>query len=75
MEIPVEETMLFKYACKDMGLNCSFVVKGTTMEEVTRQALEHVREKHKDDFNRFDSPGELEKMAQALSRSTKVVPG
>ncbi len=65
--------MLFKYTCKDMGLNCTFMVKGETLEEVTRQALEHVREKHKDDFNSLNSPGEIEKMAQALSRSTKVV--
>jgi predicted small metal-binding protein len=33
-----------------MGLNCSFVVKGATRDEVTKKALEHVLEKHEDEF-------------------------
>lgn len=67
--------MLIRYACKDMGLNCPFVVKGETLDEVTRKALEHVREKHADDFNNIQSPAEIEQMAKALSRSTRVVAG
>lgn len=75
MEIPNEETMLYRYSCKDMGLNCSFVVKGATLEEVTKQALEHVREKHAENFNNIHSPAEIEKMELALTRSTRVVAG
>ena len=67
--------MLIRYACKDMGLNCPFVVKGETLEEVTRKALEHVREEHAEDFNNIQSPAEIEQMAKALSRSTRVVAG
>jgi predicted small metal-binding protein len=58
-----------------MGLNCTFVVKGETIEEVTQKALEHVREKHAADFNSINSPAEIEQMAQALTRSTRVVAG
>jgi predicted small metal-binding protein len=58
-----------------MGLNCSFVVKGATREEVIKKALEHVLEKHTDDFNSITSPAEIQKMEQALTRSTSVVAG
>ena len=67
--------MLIRYSCKDMGLNCSFVVKGKTVEEVTAQALEHVREKHASDFNSLNSPEQIEQMQQSLARSTRVVAG
>jgi len=73
--MPKEETMLIRYSCKDMGLNCSFIVKGAIMEEVTQKALEHVLEKHREDFNGIESPAEIEKMEQALTRSTRVVAG
>jgi predicted small metal-binding protein len=73
MEMPIEETKLIRYACKDMGLTCSFVVKGETLEEVTKMALEHVREKHTNDFNSINTPAEIEQMELALTRSTQVV--
>jgi predicted small metal-binding protein len=65
--------MIIKYACKDMGLNCTFTVKGATVEEVTRIALEHVREKHSENFNSIHSPAEIQQMEQALARSTRLV--
>lgn len=65
--------MLIKYTCKEMGLNCPFIVKGETIEEVTDKALEHVREKHVDDFNIIQSPAQIDQMKQALARSTCVV--
>jgi len=58
-----------------MGLKCSFVVKGDTLEEVIKMAMEHVRENHADDFNNIDSPAEIERMEQALAHSTRVVTG
>jgi predicted small metal-binding protein len=67
--------MLIRYSCKDMGLNCSFIVKGETIEEVTAKALDHVREKHVDDFNFIQSPAQIEEMQKALARSTRVVAG
>ena len=65
--------MLIRYSCKDMGLACPFVVKGETQEEVTLQALAHVREKHVEDFNQIRTPEEIERMKLAITRSTKVV--
>lgn len=65
--------MLFRYACRDMGLSCPFIVKGETIEEVTQKALEHVREKHPNDFNIIHSPTQIEEMQKALARSIRVV--
>lgn len=67
--------MQIRYACKDMGLNCPFIVKGETVEEVTKKAMEHVREKHAGDFNLFESPEQIRQMERALARSTRVVAG
>jgi predicted small metal-binding protein len=58
-----------------MGLKCLFVVKGSTVEEVTQKALEHVREKHAQEFNLINTPAEIQAMEQALARSTRVIPG
>jgi predicted small metal-binding protein len=65
--------MLFRYSCKDMGLSCSFVVKCETQEETVKKALEHVRNMHSNDFNKINSAEEIERMEQALLRSTRVV--
>lgn len=67
--------MLYRYACRDMGLSCPFVIKGATLEEVTAQALEHVREKHAADFNLIDTREHIDDMRKALARSTRVVAG
>jgi len=70
-----EVTMLIRYTCKGMGLKCPFVVDGVTLEEVSKKALEHVLEKHSNDFNSITTPAEMEKMKQSLARSTRVVAG
>jgi predicted small metal-binding protein len=67
--------MLIKYTCRDMGLNCPFVVKGETLEEVTQKALEHVRENHAGEFNQINTPAEIARMEKALAQSTRVVVG
>jgi predicted small metal-binding protein len=70
-----EKAMLIQYSCKDMGLACSFMVKCETLEEVTRKAMEHVRQNHVNDFNNIVTPVEIERMERALARSTRVVAG
>lgn len=67
--------MLIQYTCKDMGLNCSFRIKGETLEGVTQKALEHIREQHTQDFSSIISPAEVEAMKNSLARSTRVVAG
>lgn len=45
------------------------------MEDVTHQALEHVRENHANDFNDIQSPAQIAQMEQALARAMRVVAG
>ena len=68
-----EVMMLIRYRCKGMGLNCPFVVTGDTLEEVVKQALEHVKENHADDFNEICSPEEIKRMERALAQSTRRI--
>jgi predicted small metal-binding protein len=73
LEIPNEVTMLIRFKCTDMGLNCHFEVKGETLEEVSQKALDHVRENHASEFNVIDTQVQIDKMREALARSTRVV--
>ncbi len=73
MEMPNEEIMIIRYACKDMGLKCSFMVKGETEEEVVKQALTHVIENHSLVFNKINTPEEIERMERALALSTRII--
>jgi predicted small metal-binding protein len=75
MEIPNEETMIIRYACKDMGLSCPFIVRGETVEDVVQKALEHVQEKHTQDFNIMQTPAQIEVMRKSLARSTRIETG
>jgi predicted small metal-binding protein len=74
-ELPKEENMLIRYSCKDMGLKCSYVVKGEDQQEVIRQALAHVLENHTLEFNSIQSPEEIARMEKALALSTRIVAG
>jgi predicted small metal-binding protein len=67
--------MLIRYTCKDMGLNCHFMVKGETVEEVTEKALLHIQENHSKEFNNIITPAEIKNMLDVLARATRVVPG
>lgn len=75
MEMPNEEAMLIRYSCRDMGLKCSYMVKSENQEEVVRQALAHVLENHTLEFNRIETPEEIEQMEKALTLSTRIVAG
>ena len=72
MERLIEETMLFRYSCKDMGLICPFIAKSEALEEVTKTALEHVLAEHREKFNNLQPPRKIERMRLALERSTRV---
>lgn len=73
--IQAEEPMMIRYACKDMGLNCPFMVKGENVDEVVQKALEHVLEKHAQDFNTIQTEAQIDQMRKSLARSTRIVAG
>jgi len=73
LEISKEETMIIRYACKDMGLNCPFIVSGDSVEKVVQIALDHVQAKHTQDFNTIESAVQIDVMRKSLERSTRIV--
>ena len=38
--------MGYKLACKDTGVDCPFVAKGETMDEMMKDAVKHVKKEH-----------------------------
>jgi predicted small metal-binding protein len=49
---------MFKYACRDLGVDCDFETTGTTVEEVTQKVFAHAQVAHKDMLSKM-SPMEL----------------
>jgi predicted small metal-binding protein len=46
-ENPSEETNMAKtVSCRDVGMDCDFVAKGETNEDIMQQAAEHARTAH-----------------------------
>ena len=39
---------MYKFACKDVGVNCSFVAMGETVDEVKEKAFAHAGVIHAD---------------------------
>ena len=51
-------------SCRDMGVDCNFVAKGETDQEVLQQAAEHGRKAH----NMQQIPPEMMEKARSLIR-------
>lgn len=54
--------------CRDAGVDCDFVVRGETEEELFRNALEHGRTAH----GMKEIPEDLKQKMRALIREEKV---
>jgi len=39
---------MFKFTCREMGMDCSFVTTGSSVEEVKAKAMAHAKETHGD---------------------------
>lgn len=57
-------------ACKDMGMDCPFVAKGETKEEVMEKMMEHAKMEHKDMVEKM-SPEEMEGMKKKMEENIK----
>lgn len=56
---------MFKFACKDAGVECDFVATGNTVEEVKQAAFTHAGVVHKDILQSM-TPEQLEGLAQVV---------
>lgn len=61
---------MMKYACKDLGLNCSYVAIAANKEEVLKRAIRHGGTAHGDMMKKL-SREQLEKFSQRLETVIK----
>jgi len=61
---------MLKFECKELGTNCSYVVKGNSLEEVKKYAMEHARTVHKDWLAKR-SPQQMVDIDKTLTRMTQ----
>ncbi len=61
---------MYKYACKDLGVDCDFKTTGATVEEVTKKVFEHAQVVHKDMLSKM-SPTELAEMNKSVVNAIK----
>ena len=54
-------------ACKDLGLDCSYVARGETMEELMADGVKHGKEVHKYTDEQLNDP----KMAEQIKAAVK----
>ena len=54
--------------CRDVGVDCDFVAKGETEEEIMEKAAQHAREKH----GYEEIPPELAAKARAAIKEEKA---
>jgi predicted small metal-binding protein len=61
---------MLEFACKDIGLNCSYVAKGNTLEEVKKQAMDHAQVVHKDFLDKM-TPEQKVELDKNITRMTR----
>ncbi len=61
---------MYKFACKDLGLDCSFQTTGATIEEVKNKAMAHARVTHADMLSKL-SPKQMADMDVTMTSKIK----
>ena len=63
---------MFKFADRDLGMDCDFEVMGETKEEVMKKAFAHAKKEHSDMFMSMN-PEQMTKMEKQLESLIKKV--
>lgn len=61
---------MLKYACKDVGVDCDFVVTGATFQEVKDKVMAHASVAHADLLKNMTKE-QLEQLTKAVEASIK----
>jgi predicted small metal-binding protein len=61
---------MLKFACKDLGMDCSFTATGATVDEVKQKAMAHAKSVHKDMLAKM-TPKELAELTQNIVSNTR----
>jgi predicted small metal-binding protein len=63
---------MFRFADRDLGMDCDFVVTGDSLEDVKGKAMAHAKEKHGDVLGSL-SAEQMAAMDKQLSAAIKKV--
>ena len=55
-----------KFMCKDLGVDCPFVARGATEEEVMTEAAKHAKEVHGYTDEQLSDPEMVKKVKEAI---------
>jgi predicted small metal-binding protein len=58
--------MAYTLACRDSGVDCPYVARGETVEEVMQDAAKHVKEVHGYTDEQLNDPKFLEEAKQLM---------
>ncbi len=60
---------MLKFECKSLGINCSYVVTGNTIEDVKKNAVQHAQTVHKDLLAKM-TPQQIDEMYKTIVQMT-----
>ena len=63
---------MYKYACRDLGVDCNFSATGETFEEVKNAVFAHAGVVHKDELASM-TPEQLRELEMAVDEAIKPV--
>jgi predicted small metal-binding protein len=63
---------MFKYACKDLGVDCDFSITGETTEEVKKAVFAHANVAHKEMLQSM-TPEQLAGLEKAVDGAIKPI--
>jgi predicted small metal-binding protein len=52
--------------CKDLGMDCDYVVTGKTVEEVAQKAMVHAQRVHADVLKTMSTPAQMAEMEKLV---------
>jgi len=61
--------MAYSIACRDTGVDCSYVARGETEEELLQDATKHVKEKHGYTDEQINDPKFLEEVKKVMKKT------
>jgi predicted small metal-binding protein len=60
-----------KLECRDLGMDCSFVVTGNTVAEIKQKAIQHAQEVHADVLKTMTTPEQMAEMDKLIEGKIK----
>ncbi len=61
--------MAYSLACRDTGVDCSYVARGETEEELLQDATKHVKEVHGYTDEQLNDPKFLEAVKKVIKKT------